>query len=894
LIYSSYGHIDSISFSNLAVVLFKRHWGKFLIINQLKKTLQLMKFNFTKFGMLVFLFFGVQNLSAQDPNVLTITSPDEVAGNYLIATTGGNWGGVVGSFSGTGTFINDGVGVTTDGCTEAMDNVAGKWAFIDRGECQFADKALTAQNAGAQLAIICNNDSNSPGELPPLGAGDVSDQVTIPVIAINYEDCLRIRVAAEGSDVGVQTRYFCGSPTYPPSVIWGNEPGQGDFNGNIGDWTFENDCAEAGWEFQTNGALPGYTLTEGSACNGFMSFPSWWQSVLGGGTQDIDPRADQYCNGRLFSPNIDLSGETVDGLFCEFWHSTFYFVGGYTQLAVSYDDGVTYPDTMAVSAAVGAGTNIIPPAVEEGCQLLTTPVNDGEIRQFRIPVVGYDNQGQIKLQFIHSGGFYSATIDDVILTNGGQYFDLEVGDTYKTSAPAYRIPLAQAQPVPFHADIINLGNIPAENPELTAEISLNGNIIWSEVNSQFADAPPVSCFLNENFSFEEMFTPSEMGLHTMITRNTTPDDRFTINDDTFNDFEITENTWSSAASDAVRVQMWDGLVADEPGENGWIGFDWAIAYPFFIPNGTGNYLNTLTIGVDPLPTTSGSITTYVYKWVPGLASFPNGARGLAADGRSPSGTDYLIHPDDTQLVGICAEVFGQQRTTIPLNSSLQGDFDFENITMKIGQANRATGELETDNLGTPLPLELEDETQYVLVFAITPSDDEEINFQAVDAADGTRYFQGATNYAYAYNESFIRSDAFVATLDNDGDFETEIEQLVFDRSIGATANMPWLEMNIGALPTSTEDLTEAAGQSIRIFPNPVIDQINVEVNLDETSDVVSFELMDINGKIVKTETFNDVMTANLTMGVKDVVPGVYTLNVRSEAGFTAKKVIVQK
>lgn len=857
-----------------------------------------MKINFTNIGMLIFLFLGVHTLSAQTPNVLTIASPDEVAGSYLIALANSgagaadDWGAEVVNSTGTATFINDGDGIITDGCEAGAANVAGKWAFIDRGACQFADKALNAQNDGAQLVIICNNDANDPQALPPLGPGDVADQVTIPVVGLNYDDCVRIRVAAEGANVGAEIRYFCGTASYPPNTLWG-DGGEGEFNGNMGDWTFENDCNE-GWEFTTNQSVPGPAFTEGTSCNGFMTFPSWWQSTSGGGTENIDPLSDVYCNGRLFSPNIDLSGETVDGLFCEFWHSNFHYYGGYTQLAVSYDDGVTYPDTMAVSAAANAGTNPTAPAVVAGCDLLTTPVNDGFVEKMRIPINGYTDQGQVKLQFIHSGGFYSATIDDVLLTNGGQYFDLEVGQTYKTSGFAYRIPVDQALPVPFHADIINKGNVACDNPEMTANVLLDGNTVFTTTNTQYGAQPPVSCFLNENLSFEEMFTPTEVGTYRMDLVNTTADDKFADNNVTSNQFEITDYIWGTSTETATRTQMWDGLIADEPGANGWIGWDWAIAYPFHITKGEGNFLHRLTIGVEPLPTTSGSISTYVYKWVPSDASFPNGCGGVNADG-DRSGFDYNINPDDTQLVGICSNVFGQQRTTVPLNSSLQSEpgIDFENIKMHIGQADRATGDLITNSAGEPLPLELEDNTSYVLVFAIVPSDDEEINFQAVDAADGTFYYQGATNYAYAYNESCLRSGAMVATLDNDGDFERDIDQLVFDRFL--TNNTPWLEMLIGpAEALGTEDLTAAADQSISVYPNPVTDQINVQIDLEATSDVVSFELMDISGKTVKTAQFSDIKTANLTMSVKDVTPGVYTLNVRSEAGFTARKVIVQK
>ena len=62
----------------------------------------------------------------------------------------------------------------------------GSIAVIERGSCQFGLKALNAENSGA-LAVIIYNNSNS-GQPLSLGAGDVGDQVTIPVYSMTGAD----------------------------------------------------------------------------------------------------------------------------------------------------------------------------------------------------------------------------------------------------------------------------------------------------------------------------------------------------------------------------------------------------------------------------------------------------------------------------------------------------------------------------------------------------------------------------------------------------------------------------------------------------------------------------------------------------------------------------------
>ena len=70
------------------------------------------------------------------------------------------------------------------GCDSYEFNFEGAIALIKRGDCQFSQKALHAQNAGAAAVIIYNYSSGNIS----MGQGSYSDEIIIPVYAMNGND----------------------------------------------------------------------------------------------------------------------------------------------------------------------------------------------------------------------------------------------------------------------------------------------------------------------------------------------------------------------------------------------------------------------------------------------------------------------------------------------------------------------------------------------------------------------------------------------------------------------------------------------------------------------------------------------------------------------------------
>ncbi len=134
--------------------------------------------------------------------VITVNTPLTLAGDYLSKAAPG-WGAPITQIPVTGEVVvaDDGSSNPPSlGCDLPKNDVAGKIVMVDRGTCEFGQKALFAEQAGAIGCIICNYES----QLPNMGPGSVGGQVTIPVIAMRKGDCDLLReFAGDGLNVSL-------------------------------------------------------------------------------------------------------------------------------------------------------------------------------------------------------------------------------------------------------------------------------------------------------------------------------------------------------------------------------------------------------------------------------------------------------------------------------------------------------------------------------------------------------------------------------------------------------------------------------------------------------------------------------------------------------------------
>jgi len=117
----------------------------------------------------------------------------------------------VGTVTGDLVAIMDGVAANTetDACEPLTngDDVSGNVALIDRGSCNFVDKVLNAQMAGAIAAIICNDaaqgSDDGRGGIVNMTAPDGSEDPTISSIFLTLEFCDQIKAEMANGTVNV-------------------------------------------------------------------------------------------------------------------------------------------------------------------------------------------------------------------------------------------------------------------------------------------------------------------------------------------------------------------------------------------------------------------------------------------------------------------------------------------------------------------------------------------------------------------------------------------------------------------------------------------------------------------------------------------------------------------
>ncbi|MEM8527997.1 MAG: M36 family metallopeptidase [Bacteroidota bacterium] len=142
-----------------------------------------------------------------------VDAPGSIAGVYETrrAEFGPNVDTV--ELSGEVVLVNDGVGQGTLGCNPIQNDLTGKIAVIDRGECFFTTKVYNAELKGATGAIICNFDGGTFGGM---GAG-TTDPITIPSVMVNFADCQRLKeFIGQGLEITIKP-----SDTEGPSQVDG-------------------------------------------------------------------------------------------------------------------------------------------------------------------------------------------------------------------------------------------------------------------------------------------------------------------------------------------------------------------------------------------------------------------------------------------------------------------------------------------------------------------------------------------------------------------------------------------------------------------------------------------------------------------------------------------------
>ncbi len=778
--------------------------------------------------------FGVSSASAQ----YTI----EVDGQLLLLEIGRP-----GYFAGDA--IDAPIAVADNNCSPT--NVSGAIAILDPDldTCDPGAQLTAAHDNGAVGVIICGL-INTDGDLFTLQyeeneAGDIISgiDIDIPTYTASAADCEIMKVSTQGIlDLQVTE---CDT-TMPDNIVWG-AGGEGQFDGGLNDWAISNDQlmrwdakgqVDRGYLVDNGGQILSPTL-----CNGAV--------VAEGAFADNEGLPDNFgngpcpaptCTGTLSSPAMDLSAAT-GGLVLRFYQSVANFDSDYTLL-VNVD---------------GLGGNEFEiPFNEDLVQFQITP---GFV-EIPLPaaVVGESN---VIISFEYTSNYYYWAIDDVYVIQS-DVRDVRV-NSFASHAINYETPASQSDMIPLLADIENNGNVAIDGGTLTATLTNDLGEILDEATLEYGEILPG--VIDQNRLFNETFamptTPGTYAItYSLVSAedenldNNTQQFTFIVGGGEGNVFSKCDDTEATNAISFPDTEFFS-LGAGYHVENA------------LSPGGTQMYITSLKIGASVTADNAvdGNISVGLYEW-------------------NDFDLDGIVDLDDD--TGIPERVLLFQKSYLIFAGEAQPDL--ANLTIDLGDDKVA----------------LKDNQNYLVVMHGNPlNEGEQYLFMAADAVENTSYDYGASAFAFGRGSA----DGVIPDVNTPG--ETTVGTITDNpiemsrigsvggtgtsaednhtRQLSAVNNFAALaEMHITNI-TSTEDINEDI--AVSVFPNPAKNNIYVDLALENVSENVNLQVVDIQGKIVMTQNFANVKADKLQLNIANLNTGIYVVNIRTEEGFTSARFV---
>jgi len=622
------------------------------------------------------------------------------------------------------------------------------------------------------------------------------------------------------------------------NVIWGDQPGQGDFDGGLNGWTLEVEDAtrDSNWLWTPdgnvgNGSLAGANtaIESPTVSNGAMTLN--YDFYISGGDIDVVYGLTQpypVMVSHLISPEIDLSNATSNFLSVEFYQLTrkLNATGGdpLNHIRFSQDGGLTWfgdENMVGVDANPSVAANEAP---NNSQTVINIPGN-------------IDLNLPLQIRFTYSGDFYYWVLDDIKLVERVPY-EL-AANSFFSITPNLTTPEGQMADAGFLIDVKNNGSEAMTNVVANFDITSGGAVVYSDsllYNTVGADS------LAENQPFPGTF-PTDLtqgayvGTYTVSGDSTenNPDD----NSQSF-DFVISDTTFAKDLGPTRTISPGRGNWAD--GER----WSWAYGNHYLVPNGDGMFARSVSFSLaigDPGTDTDisgGTVFVTLYEW------------------DDSNNYDGVAEPDERVALG---------QTVYFIESSTNQD---NIITVPLPQPN---GDLDA--------IPLKDNGSYMAMVEYISSDDETtMNMGGARVSDyGARTFQDGFTDSTLINYSSvlaIEEDLLAANYSAVGTF-------------GGTL-VPIVRLNIGdepLIPSSTK-LPTLADNSMLISPNPAVDFVNVALDLEEMAKGATLEIIDMNGKTQNMIDMNNVQKDSKNFLVGGLSSGTYYIRLVTENGQITK------
>ncbi|MBK6622770.1 MAG: T9SS type A sorting domain-containing protein [Saprospirales bacterium] len=103
--------------------------------------------------------------------------------------------------------------------------------------------------------------------------------------------------------------------------------------------------------------------------------------------------------------------------------------------------------------------------------------------------------------------------------------------------------------------------------------------------------------------------------------------------------------------------------------------------------------------------------------------------------------------------------------------------------------------------------------------------------------------------------------------------------------------VPVVRFSFGEPSSANDILLDGA---FSVFPNPVSNEISLDMNFTEVMQDVTVQMFDLNGKLLGTKILDNVKQQTATFDVRGLANGAYFLKVTTEKGTRSERFQVQR
>lgn len=637
-------------------------------------------------------------------------------------------------------------------------------------------------------------------------------------------------------------------------VLWGNQPGQGDFNGGFNNWTTEGiscngaPAENAQWAWTATGLPFWYfggseifdiveSIKSRTSCDGSVIFDSalleLGEDQMGG----VCPWMEH--EGALISPVIDLSENNSAGISLVFNQSMQRFSGGAHFVDYSLDGGQVWEDPIQINTEKTELTN--------GS---TDPADGYYNEEYRVLLPGAENAPNLRIRFRFVGGAYWWIIDDVRIIET-EANNVRVQSNFYAIAPWAIVPADQVYPFGALADVANAGASPQTN------VVLNHTVVNSDTQEEIYNESidygtiPASTVIENILNPVLVELPSVPANYTgtyTVTQNETD---FDLSDNTISfNYSVGGNTFALENGATRAVALAEGIY-DE-------GAPLSYAFGNYFRPVVDDTVKHILWGVaNADEMVDKTVQIYLLQW-------------------TDTNGDLIAESSERRFIGLAEYTFsGTEGPDAIITTTLENfDNPGDPIIMRGGFGYMAMVEYQASSADDP---------QFFLLAS------EEFDYNAAALASDSAVALGLTDQRVFSAVLGFSPDGNIADIDY------EVRQISSSRIFLGHDIIPVVRIVVeGDSIVNTVDQLPL-DNAISAYPNPASDMVHVKLEFSQPYSDVKLRLIDNLGRVVFYKAMNQTITTHVeAVNVSDLSSGNYMLQVETIDGQRTLPVIIIK